>query len=209
MSDALLAERNKVIPELEDAGRVLRLADLPAKPGLYALWPVGPSALEDLGLEDVDGLDPLMSRPLYLGKAEDSLVKRVAGKHFVSGDTGHSTVRRTLASLLGLEAVPRRSGIVSPTPKQMLTMTANFDLTRTDDDLLTAWMADNLIVRAAVSYWNPLRGLELEVGAVLMPALDLDRPPMWFPNPWRDFASSARRETQSRLRARLSEKPGG
>jgi hypothetical protein len=49
--------------------------------------------------------------PIYVGKAEDSLLKRDGQSHFREGKTGQSTLRRSLASLLrdqlGLVARPR------------------------------------------------------------------------------------------------------
>jgi GIY-YIG catalytic domain-containing protein len=76
----------------------------PDKPGLFAVF--GPShTWTQLGLNRGSG-DP----PLYVGKAEDSLVQRDLGTHFSTGKTGSSTLRRSLAALLrdalDLRAVP-------------------------------------------------------------------------------------------------------
>ena len=54
---------------------------------------------------------PPDSRPLYVGKAEDSLVARDLRQHFTDGRTGSSTLRRSIAALLhdsmGLRGIPR------------------------------------------------------------------------------------------------------
>jgi len=53
------------------------------------------------------------NRPLYVGKAENSLVARDVKTHFGDGRTGQSTVRRSFAALLhdelGLRGVPRNT----------------------------------------------------------------------------------------------------
>jgi hypothetical protein len=196
----LEAERDRIVLPLGEDGPVWTPDELPNEAGIYALWAVEQTTISDLGLEDVEGEPPLASRPLYVGKAQDSLLKRVAEKHLASGDTGHSTVRRTFAGLLDFESRPRRSGIAAPTPRQLRTITTNFDLTKEDDDRLTEWMQGNLVIRAAISPWNPLGQLERAVGAVLRPPLDQERSPMWEPNPWREQVTDARRRLQSRAR---------
>ena len=96
---------------------------LPARAGLYTLAPTGPEAVSVLGLEDLQPEEPLARRILYLGKAEDSLESRLISTHFAPGESGHSTVRRTLGALLGCQATPRGSRIINPSRKQLMTMT--------------------------------------------------------------------------------------
>lgn len=78
---------------------------VPARPGLYAIYG-GAETWSELGLGD-----PPDERPLYVGKAEDSLVTRHVSTHFGNDRTGSSTVRRSFAALLGkplrLSALPR------------------------------------------------------------------------------------------------------
>lgn len=194
-------EGARVVPLANEAGPEVPLAKLPDSPGLYTLWARSGDAIEELGLSQVEGFSPLLARPLYLGKAEDSLAKRVARKHFVSGNTGHSTARRTFAALLDLQSTPRKSRLVNPTPKQLRTMTTNFGLTPDDDDRLTSWLRENLVVKAAPTRWAPLRELEHAVGAILQPTLDQERRPMWSPNPWREQVAACRKCLQARARA--------
>jgi len=107
---------------------------VPAQPGLYAIY--GEAVTWDmLGLgEPPDG------RPLYIGKAEESLVTRDLKTHFGDGRTGQSTVRRSFAALLhdtlGLRGMPRnpaRPGYFS-----------NYGLSAAHDAALTRWMREHL-----------------------------------------------------------------
>jgi hypothetical protein len=179
------------------------LEQLPPEPGIYTVWPRSTGALDDLGLDDVEGEEPLASRALYLGKAQDSIRARVAEKHFVSGDTGHSTLRRSLAALLGLRPAVRRTRIEAPTRKQLMTLTASYDLVPADDDRLTLWMAENLELRMCVSEYKPLREVERHLGAEIKPPLDQEPNPLWGPNPWRGDVKEARRAMTVRLRQEL------
>src|SRR5690606_21537157 len=76
-----------------------------AAPGLYAVHG-DVSVWDELRLTR-----PVDARPLYVGKAEDSLAGRDVGTHFGTGRTGSSTLRRSLAALLretlDLRAQPR------------------------------------------------------------------------------------------------------
>lgn len=203
MPPDVLAERDRLLRAIEQASRAL-IADavLPNDPGLYIAWPASALAVADLGLSDVAGEPSLVGRPLYVGKAEDSVEKRLT-KHFSSGDTGRSTLRRTLASLLDLESRPRRSTIADPTPEQARTLVANFDLTPSDDERLTSWMAQHLTVFAVPSIFRPLKMVERAVGAELRPPLDQERSPMWSPNPWRAHVAERRQVLRERARLHL------
>ena len=69
-------------------------ADLPDVPGCYALV-ADPQAMHELSLK------PGSSRSvLYVGKAEDSIRKRVSGTHLVESRTGSSTLRRSIGAHL-------------------------------------------------------------------------------------------------------------
>jgi hypothetical protein len=89
---------------------------VPDRPGLYALY--GSEAVwQVLGLGS-----PPDARPLYVGKAEASLVSRDLRTHFATGKTGQSSPRRSFAALLSqagslnLVAIPRRRH--DPEPKK-------------------------------------------------------------------------------------------
>jgi hypothetical protein len=67
---------------------------VPDRPGLYAIYGSARVwSILGLGTRRDD-------RPLYVGKAEDSLVSRDLNTHFATGTTGRSSPRRSVAALL-------------------------------------------------------------------------------------------------------------
>lgn len=175
---------------------------LPDEPGLYS-FAASMAICKQLGLPDIADQRPLCDGPLYVGKSEDSIRSRVVDTHLAVGETGRSTVRRTLASLLGLPGIPRPTKLKNPTRKQMMQRTANFALGDDDDIWLSEWMAENLEIRGTSSSYRPLRDLERIVGAQLRPPLDQERVPLWSPNPWRAQVAAARDSTRRELRRTL------
>ncbi len=138
------------------------LPALSAKPGLYAIHG-SRDAWAELGLGD-----PVENLPLYVGKAEDSLVARDLKTHFGNGRTGSSTVRRSFAALLhddlDLSAMPRnpaKPGYFS-----------SYGLSPADDLKLTRWMRDRLEIAAWV--WDRSRTL----GAIERDVLSRLNPPI-------------------------------
>lgn len=141
---------------------------VPGTPGLYAIHGDA-SVWRDLGLgEAPDG------RPLYIGKAEKSLIVRDVETHFGDGRTGSSTVRRSFAALLrgslGLRGLPRN--LVNPERPE------NYGLSPEDDAKLTRWMRERL----ALATWSkpsactvPLADLERALIDELQPPLTLNR----------------------------------
>jgi len=106
--------------------------------------------------------------PLYVGKAERSLLGRDLRTHFATGKTGSSTLRRTLSALLRepleLRAVPRN--LARPDGS------ANYSLESSGDERLTEWMH----ARLRLSVWVRPDGVALdEVETAVLNAL---RPPL-------------------------------
>jgi hypothetical protein len=157
-----------------------------------------------LPLPEFEPHDPLGHRVLYLGKAEDSLVGRLKGTHFMTGESGRSTVRRTFGALLGFKPIPRPSRIMNPDRRQLMTMTANYAFTDEDDSKLTEWMVSHLAIRVFASSHASLGLLERAVGARLRPPLDQEQRPFWEPNPWRIPVAAARKRVRDQLRAQLA-----
>lgn len=161
-----------------------------AAPGLYAVH--GDALVwEELGLTS-----PGDARPLYVGKAEDSLAGRDVGTHFKSGRTGSSTVRRSLAALLrvplDLRAQPR-----NPAKPDHF---ANFGLEPAGDERLTAWMCENLRLATWPSPAGTNLGMmESAVLGTLEPPLNIDKVrTVWRPQVQRareHMADEARRWT--------------
>lgn len=196
----LTTEAQRAITAVDACAAATLVSGVPTGGGLYSLRAKSTDAVDQLGLSDALNEEPLVERILYLGKAEDSLRSRLADTHFATGKTGQSTVRRTLAALLGLSPTLRRSRVREPTRKQLMTMSANYSIVGPDDRRLTDWMQQNLEVRGVETTWQPLGGLERAVGAVLKPPLDQETPPMWTPNPWRAQVSEARKRMRSIVR---------
>jgi hypothetical protein len=121
---------------------------VPSRRGLYAIYG-SRRVWRELGL----GWRP-NGRPLYVGKAERSLADRDLGQHFADGETGRSTLRRSLAALLrsrlGLSAVPRNPDRPADFDR--------FGLSPAGDARLTAWMRTNLWI----AIWTAPDGCDLE-----------------------------------------------
>lgn len=161
---------------------------VPSRPGLYAIR--GPaSAWEALGL----GVPP-DGRPLYVGKAEDSLVARDVKTHFGTGRTGSSTVRRSVGALLAgpldLRAIPRN--LANPGSF------SQFAFQSVGEERLSAWMLANL----TLATWAPaspvdLGAMETLVLERLVPPLNLSK----VRTPWKPQVSAARKVMAAQARA--------
>ncbi|MBB3158102.1 hypothetical protein FHS07_001798 [Microbacterium proteolyticum] len=143
-------------------------ANVPDSPGVYAIYG-NDQAWSQLGLERrADAL-------LYVGKAEDSLVRRELRGHFAAATqrarTGSSTVRRSFAALLhdtlGLRGVPRN--LAKPG------YFGNFGLSSEHDVLLTGWMHEHLTLAVwpASGLTGPLRYTESAIIIRWTPPLNL------------------------------------
>ncbi len=113
--------------------------DLPDAPGLYAVF-AEREARAELGLPEVAG-----GQPIYVGKAEGSLLDRDGKTHFALGRTGQSTLRRSIAALLrpslGLRGRPRNLDTPGYFDK--------FDLAPGHDATLQRWIGE----RPAIATW--------------------------------------------------------
>jgi hypothetical protein len=156
---------------------------VPDQPGLYALYADAPTWRE-LGLGD-----PPDDRPLYVGKAEDSLVSRDLKTHFATGTTGRSSPRRSFAALLveelGLVAMPRRPA--NPEPKKW----THYALEEPGDGDLTEWMCTNLQLVVWIKPGGAsLARVESEVMRAWQPPLNLTG----VTTPWTKQVRAARAE---------------
>jgi hypothetical protein len=154
----------------EALGRPRPLAEaerlVPGRPGLYAIYGTA-VAWRELGLRA-----PSDVRPLYVGKAEDSLISRDLKTHLGDGRTGQSTVRRSFAALLhdalGLRGVPRNTA----KPAYF----ANYGLSAAHDAALTRWMKESLELATwgkPVDCTFALETIERVLLAELIPPLNL------------------------------------
>jgi hypothetical protein len=139
---------------------------VPDQPGLYAIYG-NSSVWRTLGLSDRPD-----DRPLYVGKAEDSLVTRDLKTHFATGATGRSSPRRSFAALLAhdldLHAIPRRPA--NPEPGKW----THYALEIEGDQRLTNWMNEHLLLAVwPLSGERALATVESEVMAHWEPPLNL------------------------------------
>jgi hypothetical protein len=159
-----------------DVDDVLAALDAPR----YSLRDVLPSLPNAAGLYAIHGCDavwealhlgePGAHLPLYVGKAEDSLVTRDLKTHFGNGRTGSSTLRRTFAALLradlGLTGMPRNPA----NPGHF----SSYGLSPNDDQRLTDWMRAHLEIAVWVTDRSqPLRDVERDVLRRLNPPLNI------------------------------------
>lgn len=147
---------------------------VPARPGLYAIYG-DEQAWRDLQLEAAPAL------PLYVGKAEESLVSRDLNGHFATNPnskprTGGSTVRRSFAALLrdtlDLHAVPRNLA----KPERF----SSYGLAEGGDARLNEWMHARLrlaVWPAPADLAVPLGLVETAVIVRFTPPINLDKNP--------------------------------
>jgi hypothetical protein len=157
---------------------------LPDRAGLYAIYGSA-EVWRLLGLGD-----PPDDRPLYVGKAQDSLVTRDLRTHFgeqrsgLQSLTGRSTVRRSIAALLpeefGLHARPRN-------PRKPGRF-ANYGLSLQSDRALTDWMRSNVTLAAWIGDGRRLAEVESKVLHHWKPPLNL----AGVTTPWSKQVSAAR-----------------
>jgi hypothetical protein len=115
-------------------------------------------------------------RPLYVGKAEDSLVGRDLKDHFADGRTGSSTLRRSLAALLRaklkLRAIPRNPNRPADFDR--------FGLSSTHDSRLTGWMRTRLWIAVWIAPQGcSLKTIEDDLKFSWLPPLNLDNRSRW------------------------------
>jgi hypothetical protein len=162
--------------------------------GLYAIYGIADS-WRQLGLDD-----PPDERPLYVGKAEKSLLVRDLGTHFRVGCTGQSTVRRTFAALLrdklGLRGIPRN--------QQNPERPAHFALSAEHDAELNQWMnaSLDLAVWTKPEDCSNLGAIEVGVFAKWSPPLNVRDNT----SPWRKRVSAARKIMATDARAWAAER---
>lgn len=118
---------------------ISRVADFPKEPGFYLVY--SDARIGWLNWNPAAGV-------AYVGKADDGLRRRIEKEH--NGDTGRSTLRRTLGAILkdnlGLIARPRPG---RNEPKQI--NFTNYDFEPEGDQRLTDWIGEHLKVSVIVA----------------------------------------------------------
>lgn len=143
--------------------------------------------------------DPPDDRPLYVGKAENTLAARDLRGHFgargrgVQSPTGNSTLRRSLAALLaatrGYEGMPR-----NPSHPGYF---SNYGLSFAHDDDLSTWMAQRLQLALWPQTVDDLGAIETAVLVELAPPLNIEK----VVTPWRRQVKAARQTLAQEARA--------
>lgn len=144
--------------------------NIPAEPGLYFIRLSKNSNLNNFG--DNYTL-------LYIGKAIDSIRHRLLEQHFCTGETGSSSLRRSIGAILKtkmhLQPIPR-----STTEKSEKRFT-NYAFKSEGDERLTKWMKKNLdccfIEHSKMNdedARSSLKKVEIKFTKRLLPTLDLD-----------------------------------
>ena len=127
-----------------------------------------------------------------MGKADDGLRRRIGKEH--GGDTGRSTLRRSIAGLLkdDLRLVARcRPTRGEPKPIDF----THFSLEPDDDGWLSDWMAAHLTVAFVVG--AVAQGQEATLIAELRPPLNLQG----WDNPWQQVVRAARAQCAAEARS--------
>jgi hypothetical protein len=111
---------------------------------------------------------------LYLGKTESSQEERDAGQHLADGGTGHSTLRRSLGSLLReeLQLKPQPRSDKEKTKRRF----TNYKFDPIGEEQLTKWMNDHLGIgfcKLPELTITQLRACEKGLIKSAMPALNL------------------------------------
>ena len=166
--------------------RLHNFDQIPTEPGVYLVYSDSPIGV----LRHQPG-----DRPVYVGKADDGLRRRLQKEHH--GDTGRSTLRRSLAALLKdelrLHCIPR------PTQGDYKPINfTNYSLEPESDSALTDWMERNL--------WFELRPTrhpkhaEDQLVSEACPALNL----AGWQNPFADTLRAARKRCADEARRRAA-----
>ena len=129
-------DRSNAVP-IDDHDRI------PVKPGVYVVF--SDTTVGSLPWDPVSG-------PAYVGKGEDGLRRRMRKEH--SGDTGRSTLRRTLGALLRTELDLKARPRPSKGPPKPIDYT-NYTFEPDGDLRLSEWMAEHQAARWLPSPRNP------------------------------------------------------
>ncbi len=161
MTDDIIKSINKTTQSLNDLG------NLPNEQGIYAFYIDNTT---DLGKFGKPG------QLIYVGLSEKNLNSRDTETHLKSGQTGWSTLRRSIGAILKtkLKLTAQKRDI---NPKKLRADKYKFD--EKGEIKLTEWMMSNL----KMGYWSTskpltkdkLRNEEEKAIIMLKPTLDLDR----------------------------------
>ena len=144
-----------------------QIQNFSGKPGIYAIFFTGKTF-------PLQGYRPQKNDIIYLGKTESGQASRDERTHFASGKTGSSTIRRSLGALLkdqlSLKPIPRNDKDFDAGRKSF------FKFDNPSEEILTAWMKDNLGLSFYEYDQSPaeIDALETKLIAETKPLLNID-----------------------------------
>ena len=171
---------------MRSAAPTIDSSRLPALPGVYILF-APPQAAQELGIALGAG------GALSVGKAEDSIARRIRGAHLVDDQSGRSTLRRSIGALL------RERLALAPQPRSSVggeIRFRNYAFAAGGEERLTEWICSALTV-APYPVDDPA-SVQREVIATLQPPLNLTG----WPNPARQEIRRRRKECADLARER-------
>jgi hypothetical protein len=153
---------DRVLAQLAHDRAPLSSARLPQKPGVYALFIDEVNSLSSTSIP-ADGL-------LYIGSSSD-LSERHTKTHFLSGQSGFSTLRRTLGAILKddleLNGIARGKGSGSHD-------FTNYRFDPNGEQALTSWMKAHLEIATYVT-GSDFKNIERSPIVLARPPLNLDK----------------------------------
>ena len=148
---------DEIAHKLRESKKSISHAEVPSKCGVYGVFLKAPEELKGFS-KNPDGL-------IYIGCSSD-LRKRVCKQDFNSGETGRSSLRRSIGAIFkeefGLTAIPRDSGSSKD----------KYKFLPEGEEKLTNWMTNNLEVGICPS--GDYESIKKELISLLKPPLRLD-----------------------------------
>lgn len=133
------SDRDELLQQLEqNAEPVAQITSYSSKRGIYGFFLL--KGCVCIGRKEVAAGRGAL---LYLGKTESSQRNRDAGEHLTNGQTGRSTLRRSLGALLReqLNLMPQPRSDSEKNKKKRFT---NFKFDAVGEERLTTWMKQHL-----------------------------------------------------------------
>lgn len=142
---------------------------LPDSPGNYIVVLRNSSTLPDIGVKPVMKnleIDGRQFDVIYTGISSKSLRKRDYSQHFTGNNSGRSTLRKSLGSMMGFKKIPRDRN----KPDNGKTKFAD-----ADEEKLSKWMCENLLLLYCKVDEDKVETLEEQLIAELNPPLNLQK----------------------------------
>lgn len=161
---------------------------IPNMPGNYAILLRNGSQLPEVGIKYTPSIVAYQGEKyevIYVGISTKGIQKRDYKDHFNHNNSGGSTLRCSIGSLMGLTKTYRSKGEEGKTNPKI-------KFIDDDEETLSKWMNENLLLLFKV---NPTPGnLETEMISVLNPPLNLQNNGNFVNKSYRDLLSKLRND---------------